>query len=128
MRDSLEVGILFIRKEVVWKASHHKEIGIFAWAKRVKPISTMCLGFLYTTPIWWCVWGELNLNWMLSCWRKELNALNSPLIFECRVLIDKLNYFSTRFLKFLRVIKASDFKTRGNIYPAVLSIIINKFM
>lgn len=114
-----DVGILLVKQETVWKVSQKKERGKWAWIRRVWYVSTMCLweydmfkkctyvSFHHTIlimSIWW------------SYLRKELKALNSPHMFNCKVFMDNENCFSTRGLN---VSWAFDFSVRGKIqsYP-----------
>jgi hypothetical protein len=51
-------GVQLMRYTTVRKASSQYFSGMEAWARKVKPISTMCQCFHSETPFCWCVWGQ----------------------------------------------------------------------
>lgn len=62
---------------IVWKASHQSLKGSWAWARRVKPNSTICLCFFWTNPFWWCVYRQECLNMMPEWFKNSMKCLYS---------------------------------------------------
>ena len=111
--DSTCVGSLLIMNTTVTKAFHQKQKGILAWAKRVRPSSTMCLCFLSTLPFWWWAWGQECLNWMPSWCRKGVRHLYSPPQSLCKQISFLLNIRSAIEWKWTKAALTSDFPFKG---------------